>query len=311
MKRTLVFLAVVSLVAFCFGTMAFAADVPHHWTVKAVPNTRHISPELAGPPAGLYPGWAFFAGSPLTSATGQNSDGSDLWPCFGGGATANVDCPTIGDPSQAFPDNGLVVGVPSYSWSLSACKDTSTATGVCGQTETWYEDDSGDSNDDLTYLITATQGGTTDFIVDSGTVDFGPNVYGGLATPGVNVIIYGDQGFGTMGQSGANNGNCSAAYNYPIPGYVSPTATPTGIVYPYIIPAGKTCVQPVASTSSTSGEVAFSATTEIGTPKYSKLTTGVDGVNGNPCTTTHPCAKVSYTKKYSVAQKFDIFLVTP
>ena len=106
-----------------------------------------------------------------------------------------------------------------------------------------------------------------------------------------------------MGQSGANNGNCSAAYNYPIPGYVSPTATPTGIAYPYIIPAGKTCVQPVASTSSTSGEVAFSATTEIGTPKYSKLTTGVDGVNGNPCTTTHPCAKVSYTKKFSVAQK--------
>ena len=147
MKRTtFVFLAVVvSLVAFCFGTMAFAADVPHHWTVKAVPNTRHISPELAGPPAGLYPGWAFFAGSPLTSATSQNSDGSDLWPCFGGGATANVDCPTIGNPSQAFPDNGLVVGVPSYSWSLSACKDTSTATGVCGQTETWYEDDSGDS----------------------------------------------------------------------------------------------------------------------------------------------------------------------
>jgi hypothetical protein len=275
------------IVAFCaFGQLAVAQSAPRtapHYVVKAVPHT----PSSGAHPnftitKDLYPTWAAFAGTPVGEIS--NTDGTDGWPCFGGGSSPNPDCPTIGDPTVNFPTNGLAIGAPSYTWSLSNCNATSTTTPPCGQTETWYEDDTNDSADFLTYSIEATQG--TSIIADSGVVVFGPNTFGGLS-PAANVIIYGDQNFGTMGLTGPNNGNCDADFGYPL---TSPTFTST-----YVVQAGKTCVAPVA------GPVTITAITEVGTPKYTKSTkTSVCGSVGVPCYT------VKFTKKYSLTQKWTI-----
>jgi hypothetical protein len=279
------------IVAFCFGTSALAAEVPHHWSVKVVPGSVQHAQKLhprAADTNGLYSSGEAFVATPFDFYASENSDGSDVWPCFGGGTSANSDCPTIGDPAQ---DNySVAIGSPAFTYSLAGCDATSTSSLPCGQTNTWYEDDSLDSTDDLTYLIEATQGTTV--IADSGTVDFGPNPYG-VSNPGFNIIIYGDQAFGTEGQSGVNNGECSAAFNYPLASAANPGAV-------YVIPAGKTCHAPV------SGLVTLAATTELGTPKYTKKTSGV--IDGTTCSVAHPCYTVTYTKKFSLAQKWTIWL---
>ena len=66
----------------------------------------------------------------------------------------------------------------------------------------------------------------------------------------------------------------------------------------YVVAAGKTCSNPV------NGLATLTATTEIGAPKYTK-------VLGTFCTSaglTSPCYKVAWTKKFSVAQKWTIWL---
>ncbi len=108
---------------------------------------------------------------------------------------------------------------------------------------------------------------------------------------GVDVVIFGDQGFGTIGvHTGPNNGECLTSFNYPLTSPVSPGT-------PYGIAAGKTCVNPRP------GLVTFTATTELGAPTYTKST------NPKTCgTVTPPCYTVTYTKKYSVTQKWNIWL---
>jgi hypothetical protein len=285
-------LAVVAL-SIC-GPQAQAETKNHtKYSIKVIPHGGPNA-ERANPSAlanGLYGVSQVFA---YTAYPTLNSDTSDIWPCFASGGTVasteNPDCPTIGSPKIPFPAGGVVLGAYSYSWPLAACDATSTSSPVCGQTETWYEDDSNDSTDDLTYSIVATQGSAT--LYDSGTVDFGPNVYGGLS-PAADVIIYGDQNFGNEGiTAGPNNGNCSAAYNYPLTSAANPGEV-------YIIPAGKTCGVP------TTGPVTLTATTEVATPAYTKVTKGtVDGVS---CSVSAPCYTVKYTKKYSVSQKWTIY----
>jgi len=95
----------------------------------------------------------------------------------------SADCSTV-------PDGGVVVGGPAYIWQLNnntfsgngygcnAFTNGTTSTGTynpCGQTESWYEDDSNDTSatDELLYSIVVTQGSA--IIADSGEVDFGPN----------------------------------------------------------------------------------------------------------------------------------------
>jgi hypothetical protein len=56
--------------------------------------------------------------------------------------------------------------------------------------------------DDLLYRVEVVQG--TNVIYDSGTIDFGPNPFGGL-TPPADVIFSGDTNFGTLGETGKNN----------------------------------------------------------------------------------------------------------
>lgn len=101
---------------------------------------------------------------------------------------------------------------------LRTCVETALCVGEsppyipCDQTETFYEDDTGDSTDDLLYSVVVEQG--TSVIADSGTIDFGPNPCGG--SPAV-VVFTGDANFGTLGVTGKNNGNCDADFNYPTP----------------------------------------------------------------------------------------------
>jgi hypothetical protein len=313
-------LAIVAL--FVCGQQGFAAEVPHHWHIKIVPHKDGggggviSDSQGAAPPAGLYSAGAAFTNTP--NYLGANSDGTDLWPCFGTGGTgtaANADCPTLGDPSQAFPSGGVAVGSPQYVWYLALpttaeaslqpygcdASTTADATNYCGQTETWYEDWSGDTTDDLTYLLEATQDGAV--IADSGTVDFGPNPYGTGA--GFDVIIYGDQNFGTDGvATGPNNGNCEADYNYPS------TTDPFDFadLGLFVIQANKTCVNPVASSSISgaigSQEVKFTATTSIAKPTYTKSTsTSVCAPAGGP-----PCYTVKYTVIHKLSQSWYIWL---
>jgi hypothetical protein len=259
-------------------------------------------------PPDIYGIWQAFAGTPSAYGLSANSDGYPVWPCFGGGTASNPDCPTLGDPAQ---DNySVAVGVPSYTWSKADCDGSSTSSAPCGETETFYEDTTGDTSDDLLYILTVEQG--TNYVLNSGTQDFGPNALaGGPTQPAptypLTVIFSGGTTFGTLGQSGANNGECSADYQYPVPNEISaggPSSAPYP-VYPYIIAAGKTCVNPTLS--STGGALNFSATTELATPKYTAVKTGEDGF-GDACTASVPCYKVAYTKKYSAAQKWSIWL---
>jgi hypothetical protein len=296
-SRKFQLLTLVAIVALICG-QAIAAESQHHYTVKVIPRAQQSTDEVV--PAtltkNLYALSAVFAQSPLAvvgPTTGVNSDGTDLWPCFGsyssasGTSSENPDCPTIGDPSQGFPAGAAALGSPAYVWSLSACNATSTSANVCGQTETFYEDDTDDSSDELTYSIEATQGSTV--IADSGTVVFGPNTFGGL-TPPADVVIYGDQNFGTLGETGKNNGNCDADFDYPLTSAAFPGST-------YVIAAGKTCGAAAA------GAVTITATTEVGTPAYTEET------KASECgTVTPPCYTVKFTKKYEVSQKWTIYL---
>jgi hypothetical protein len=288
-------LAVVAL-SIC-GPQAQAETKNHtKYSIKVIPHGGPNA-EKANPSAlanGLYGVSQTFA---FTAYPTLNSDGSDLWPCFATGGTVasteNPDCPTIGSPKIPFPAGGVVLGAYSYSWPLAACNATSSSTPECGETETWYEDDSNDTSatDELLYTIEATQGSTV--IADSGTVDFGPNPYGG-ASPADDIIIYGPQNFGNMGiTAGPNNGNCIADEGYPLPSAANPG-------YVYVVSANKTCGVP------TTGPVTLTATTEIGAPAYTKVTKGT--VGGVSCSVSAPCYETKWTSKYKATQKWTIYL---
>jgi len=290
-KARFFLVCLVAMFAFLACSQLASAQSKSRFHVKAVPAKHSDAnrgatsdPTLT---ADLYALEAAFTALPPQPPT--NSDGTDLWPCFGDSSTANPDCPTIGSPSETFPNGGVAVGVPQYVWSLPDCDGTTNGNVPCGQLETWYEDDSNDTSDDLLYSVEVVQG--TSVILDSGTIDFGPNTFGGL-TPPADVIFSGDLSFGALGDIGKNNGNCSADSGYP-------TSTDPGAP-PFVIQANKTCVDPVA------GVATVTATTEIAAPKYTKKTTAA-ACSPNP----EPCYTVTYTKKYSISQKWNIYLQAP
>ena len=76
------------------------------------------APERAPAPT-IYPLQATF--TQINASEYPNSDGTDLWPCFGFGSAGapNLDCPTVGNPSVALPLGGVVLGVPQYVWKLA------------------------------------------------------------------------------------------------------------------------------------------------------------------------------------------------
>jgi hypothetical protein len=292
-------LALIAIAAFfAFGQQASAQNdaqskIPFH--VRVVPRAAaNVGPDvmsLTAPVPNLYPLSAGLTAS--SNPTYVNTDGTDLWVCLGvlPSGEENPDCSTIGNPSIQFPAGGIVVGVPSYTWSLSNCNATSFSSPPCGQLVTFYEDATNDSTDDLLFTIVVTQGTgeSTTWIYDSGTIDFGPNQFIGKIPPSSIVYIFGDTGLGNEGvTTGPNNGNCFASANYP-----SATDPATAL---FTITANKTC-SPVAA-----GLATFTVTTEIATPHYTKHTTVAS------CGfTTPPCYTVTYTKKYSITQKWNIW----
>jgi hypothetical protein len=307
MTKSPVFRTVACLVIVAFfvcGQQALAQEKPH-FQIKVLPRTNAdvtAAPQVT-PAANLYALQAAFTqGYPTPLA---NSDGTDIWPCFGNSSTPNTDCPTIGNPSITFPTGGVALGGPAYVWQLAnpgangyGCDSntngtTSTSYLPCGQTETWYEDDSGTPNTfDLTYEIYATQvqSGKTVYLLDSGIVDFGPNPYGTLSPP-ADVIIYGDQNFGTWaGQPAKNGGNCTANDNYPVP-----SATQQF----FIEAANKDCVEPQP------GLVTIEAITTVATPIFTADSMAACKAAG----VAYPCYKVTYsaTGKHSITQKWTIF----
>jgi hypothetical protein len=294
--------ALMAIVAFVVcGQQALAQEVPHHFRVQVMPreNSDRALPPNPSPTANLYGLQQAFTAGPYPLPT-TNSDGSDLWPCFGNTSTPNPDCPTIGNPSVTFPNGGVALGAPQYVWSFAACDAATNGTSntsyvPCAQTETWYEDDSGTGTTfDLTYSVTATQiqSGVTKYLVDSGIVDFGPNPYGTLSPP-ADVIVYGDQNLGDWPGAtvGPNNANCTADFNYPT------AADPAGVLF--IIEAKKTCVAPQP------GLVTFTAVTTVATPIYTKKTTAAQCAPA-----AAPCYTVAYSSigKKSVSQKWNIWL---
>jgi hypothetical protein len=298
-------LSLIAIVALLVCGQAIAADNSHHYTIKIGPRTtQQDNYELppANPTANLYALAQYFGATP--QPFGTNTDGTELWPCVGtynsasGTASENPDCPTIGDPSQGFPFGGIVIGLPAYQFPLAACNATSTSAAACGNIETWYEDDTGDSTDDLTYAVVVTQGANT--IAASGTIDYGPNALGNNGSLGLQVGLFSDWNVGTQGQTGGiNNGPCDGPIWYPLPGPTFPGG-------PYETPSDKTCVAAVA------GAVTITATTELAVPTYTKQTKVssctpiVNGEGGTPV--GPPCWTVKYTKKYSVMQKWTIWL---
>jgi hypothetical protein len=242
----------------------------------------------AFPAPGLYPVTQAFVRSPYPNWT-NNSDGTELWPCFG----PSGDCATIGNPAIEF--NGVATGGPFFAWSLADCDGTTNGTQVpyergetwnpflinsyyvpCGQVNTWYQDFSGDTTDDLLWSAVVTQGGNV--IADTGTQDWGPNPF-----EGDEVIFYQDFNFGALGDSGPNNGNCAANYNF------TGSSIPTS--YPFMIAAGKTCVDPVT------GPATISVMTTLATPTWTCKTRE----GATTCT-------VHYTRKYQIKQEWSIYL---
>ena len=315
MKNSSLFqmLASFAIVAFFICGQQVAAQEKYHPHINiiVVPrehstgNTTHAE---NAPAPNLYALQAAFAQTYPT--IGANADGTDIWPCTGNSSSTgpDPDCPTIGDPSITFPSNATAIGNPAFIWQLNntagfgngyGCNALTNGTGhlgipylPCGQTETWYEDDTNDTTDELLYSIAVTQGTRT--IADTGTVDFGPNPTGGL-TPPVDQLIYNPTNFGygpgDGPGTGPNNGDCTPDFNYPLTSPANPGVQ-------YLVAAGKTCVQPVA------GAATITITTALGAPEYTKVT-------GTECTSNgvaSPCYTVKWIKKYEILQKLDIWL---
>jgi hypothetical protein len=301
----------VSLTLLTFSACAqpALAQENHRWHKQLVSrrnfdaNAAHPS---AAPTANLYSLQAAFVQDYPT--IGANSDGSDLWPClqsYQGGNGSNSDCATLGNPSIPTPTIAAVLGIPAYVWPLNNTNGVGNGFGCdalvngtsglsesqyipCGQFETWYEDDTNDSTDDLLQRIVVRQGSTV--IYDSGIVDFGPA--GPTVKYPVDVILASDSNFGFWSGAsvGPNNGNCTADISYPL---TSP-ANPGGL---YIVADNATCKEPVT------GLATVTTTTALATPSYTKVTGTVCTSKGVPS----PCYVVKWKEQYEIAQDWKLF----
>ena len=143
--------------------------------------------------------------------------GNDEWPCFPNQNANGADCSQIAT-------GGVVIGQPAFTQSLSACDANTGTSPNCGQFFSFYEDDTGDSTDDLVASIVVKQG--KNYILDTGPVNLGVNPF----PAGSVVVIYDDTAFGTLGQSGPGNGFCAGSTETcvnPVAGKASATFTIT------------------------------------------------------------------------------------
>ncbi len=125
----------------------------------------------------------------------KDANGDDEWPCVPNSANANYpDCSNIAP-------GGVVIGTPAFTQSLANCDDSTSTISYCGQIFWFYEDETGDSTDDLIVTIAVKQ--AKNYIADV-VYNFGPNPF----PVGSVVIISQDTAFGTLGETGAGNGFC-------------------------------------------------------------------------------------------------------
>jgi hypothetical protein len=303
-------LVLFAIVALCTCSQPAMAQAGHHARAKAAPkaHTQALMKSLVTgtePAAALYPMWQGFAATPYTDYPSPfNSDGTELWYCYGNSPTANPDCPTIGDPSVQFPFDAIAVGVPQYGWPLATCDGTTTGSGLpgydgylpCGQAETFYEDWTEDTTDDLLYevVITQVQGGVTQTLVDTGIEDFraaGAYLEVTAADYPIQIIFAEDFNFGALGHTGKNNGNCFPNYNYPFD-----DGFPSGF---YIIAANRTCVDPIT------GPATVTVTISLATPELGTNNSGCKIVDHNSV------CDVAFITNHKVVQHSDIFIYAP
>lgn len=192
-KFRIVVFAFIALVTFALsGQPALAQSSRLH--LKVVPG-QQIGDRA--PLAGFDD--LFLLGSGFGALPQVDGGGNDEWPCFSGSSDPNAaDCSQISA-------GGVVVGTPAYTWSLANCNANTSTSPNCGQLFWFYEDDTGDSTDHLIVSLTVKQG--TDFILATGNVDLGPNSF----PAGSIVVIYDDTAFGTLGETGKNNGFCAGS----------------------------------------------------------------------------------------------------
>ncbi len=187
------FQVVPALAILVFFVCAQQAMAQHHIQFKVVPGVQAKGvqlPRVAKEKKVLQQLSAGFGVLPPVDGSGN-----DEWPCFPNANANGADC------SQISP-GGVVIGQPAFTQSLSACDASSSGAANCGQFFSFYEDDTGDSTDDLVVSIVVKQG--VNYILDTGTVNLGPNPFGA----GSVVVIYDDTAFGTLGQTGPGNGFC-------------------------------------------------------------------------------------------------------
>lgn len=147
-----------------------------------------------------------------------DGQGNDEWPCFGGQNQADCSNIALG---------GVVLGTPQYVWPLASCDANMNGAPNCGQINWFYEDDTNDTTDHLYFSLKVKQG--SKYILDVGPVDYGVNPFAGM-----QVVIYFDAAFGTLGQSGLGNGFCAGTQERCVnPHAGAATAVATTTVGPY------------------------------------------------------------------------------
>jgi hypothetical protein len=170
------------------GSVSYAGTPPGNDFKARVAPIQQSGPFHPTIPAGLYPLNAQFGQLPTNYSTN-----GDQWPCYGGGA----DCSSINS-------NGVVLGIPVYAWSLSACNNSAPPATPCGQIYFFYQDLTGDTTDDLILTVEVKQG--SNYIFAKGPVNLGPDPY-----YDEDVVFSGDKAFGTQGQAGKGNGWCAGS----------------------------------------------------------------------------------------------------
>ena len=182
----------VIVVFFVCGQQALA-QTRHHLQARLVGGTNQAQSTPLGYDE-LFMLAGGFGALPPTDANGY-----DEWPCFPNPNNSNYpDCSSIAN-------GGVVIGTPAFTWSYAACDASSSSSTNCGQIFWFYEDDTGDNTDHLIVSIVVKQG--SNFVLDTGNVDLGPNPF----PAGSIIVISDDVAFGTLGETGKNNGYCAGS----------------------------------------------------------------------------------------------------
>ena len=194
MTKSRLFQVIASLAIVVFLVCGQQALAQHHLQARTMSGTHQGAVK---PAAGFDE--LFQLSSGFGALPPVDGNGNDEWPCFPNPANANFpDCSNIAT-------GGVVLGTPAYTWSLASCDANAGTNTNCGQIFWLYEDDTNDNTDPLIVSITVKQG--TEYVLDTGSVNLGTNPF----PAGSVIVISDDVAFGTLGQTGKNNGFCNGS----------------------------------------------------------------------------------------------------